>query len=245
MKLATQRATSALVRQRIEKGGERLWRFSDFQDLPFASVAQALSRLARAKSVRRLGRGLYYRPRQTAFGESLPNPAELQQLACAKAPVFPAGLAAANLLGFTTQNPSRAEVATTAASLPRNLVGESTVVHTRRPAAWRTLGREDAALLDFLRQGGKTTDLAPDAMVRRTLDLLAADGRLTRLLQVAATEPPRVRALLGALAEAAGADPSALATLRRSLNPLSRFGFGVFSTLPTAGQWQAKMSRPA
>src|SRR5687768_1048092 len=114
--------TSELVRQRIESGGERFWRFSDFRDLPFAAVAQALSRLTRAKQLRRLSRGLYYRPRQTAFGESLPNPAALQAMASARAPVFPAGLAAASLLGFSTQNARHAEVATTATSLPRTLV---------------------------------------------------------------------------------------------------------------------------
>lgn len=240
MELADHHATSTLVRQRVESGGERFWRFSDFQDLPFSSVAQALSRLAKTNAVRRLSRGLYYRARQTAFGESLPNPAALQELASAKTPVFPAGLAAANLLGFTTQNPARPEVATTAASLPKNLIGGATVVHTRRPAAWQSLGRMDGALLDFLRHGGKSSDLAPKELVKRTLELLTSDGRMARLVAVAATEPPRVRALLGALAETAGATQSTLSFLRRTLNPLSRFAFGPFSCLPAAQAWQAK-----
>jgi len=42
--------------------------------------------------------------------------------------VFPAGMAAANLLGFTTQTAKRPEVATTASSLPPKLVGSDTVV---------------------------------------------------------------------------------------------------------------------
>ena len=37
----------ALVRQRIRRGGERLWQLDDFRDLSFAAVAQALSRLKR------------------------------------------------------------------------------------------------------------------------------------------------------------------------------------------------------
>jgi hypothetical protein len=229
-----------LVRQRIESGGERLWRFCDFKDLPFGAVAQALSRMARAQHVRRLGRGLYYRPRKTAFGESLPNPAALQELAAAKVPVFPAGVGAANLLGFSTQNGRQAEVATTAASLPRTLIGSATVVHTRRPSTWSRLEREDAALLDFLRRAGRTSELTPEETTRRTLALLAAEGRLARLAGVANTEPPRVRAMLGALAEAAGAKPATLARLRGSLNPLSRFDFGPFVGLPSARAWQAK-----
>ena len=43
-----------LVRQRIEQGGERLWRFEDFRGLPFSAVAQALSRLTRQGAIERL-----------------------------------------------------------------------------------------------------------------------------------------------------------------------------------------------
>jgi predicted transcriptional regulator of viral defense system len=51
---------TASVRQRIEKGGERVWRLEDFRDLPFAAVAQALSRLTRAGTLERLSKGIYY-----------------------------------------------------------------------------------------------------------------------------------------------------------------------------------------
>jgi hypothetical protein len=232
--------TAATVRHRVEQGGERLWRLQDFQDLPFAAVAQALSRMARAGELRRLSRGVYFRARQTAFGKSLPNPADLQELAATKAPIFPAGIAGASLLGFTTQTPRHAEVATTANSLPKALLGKHTIVHTRRPAAWSKLDREDAALLDFLRRSGRTSELSPAETARRSLELLAVKGRLARLVGVAATEPPRVRAMLGALAELAGADASTLQRLRRSLHPLSRFDFGMLAALSTADAWQAK-----
>lgn len=239
------RTTAALVRQQVEAGGERFWRLADFRGLPFQAVAQELSRLTRAKCLRRLYRGVYYRPRLTAFGESLPNPAGLQALAGERSPVFPAGLAAANLLGFTTQSPRSTEVATTATSLPQMLMGKATVVYTRRPAAWARLGREDAALLDFLRRAGRSSELSPEATTARVLAQLTVDGRFARLLDVAATEPPRVRALLGAFGDALQADRSDLARLRQSLNPLSRFDFGAFATLPTANGWQAKASGAA
>src|SRR5438105_3493383 len=109
--LRSQNVTST-VRHRIEAGGERVWRLTDFAGLPFQAVAQALSRLARRGQLRRLGKGLYYRSRPTAFGPSLPNPAVLRALPVPHKAVFPAGLAAANLLGFTTQNPGRIELAT-------------------------------------------------------------------------------------------------------------------------------------
>ncbi len=47
-----------LVRQRIEQGGERLWRFEDFRGLTFSAVAQALSRLTRQGAIERLSKGV-------------------------------------------------------------------------------------------------------------------------------------------------------------------------------------------
>ena len=69
-----------LVRQRIEGGGERLWRFEDSRDMPFSAVAQALSRRTRDGTRERLSKGVYYRSRETAFGKSDPNPAAILQL---------------------------------------------------------------------------------------------------------------------------------------------------------------------
>ncbi|MBL8827243.1 MAG: hypothetical protein JNM18_09675 [Planctomycetaceae bacterium] len=236
---------ATLVRQRIESGGERLWRLDDFGDLPFLAVAQALSRLARAKEVERLSKGLYYRGRETSFGRSRPNPAAIRTLAAKQATVFPSGIAAANLLGFTTQNPRRAEVATSAQSLPRKLMGDDTVIHTRRPAAWAGLSQADAAFLDFMRHSGRTSELSPQETVKRTLKLCAEKGRFERLLSVAPSEPPRVRAMLGAIGETLGKSPKALKALRASLNPFSKFDFGLLFPLACAHQWQAKEQRRA
>ena len=243
---STAASTAEEVRRRIEAGGERFWRLADFDDLPFpTAVAKALSRLAHRRHLRRLSRGVYCRARTTTFGDSLPNPAALQQLAGERAPVFPAGLAAANLLGFSTQTPRTQEVATTATSLPRALLGAGTVVHTRRPKAWVQLTHEDAALLDLLRERGRTSELSPEATTQRVLAQLGDGDRFARLVRVAATEPPRVRALLGAFGQVLRAPDESLLRLRRSLNPLSRFEFGVFGVLPTAEAWQAKTRRVA
>lgn len=232
-----------LVRQRIERGGERLWRFDDFRDLPFSAVAKALSRLTRVGTIERLSKGTYYRTRQTTFGKSRPNPATIRQLAARRKTVFPSGLAAANLLGFTTQTGRQSEVATSALSLPRKLVGTDTVVHTRRPEAWASLSEKDAALLDFLRHGAKFSELSQEETIQKILALLSEQQRLDRLLKIADTEPPRVRAMLGALSEHLGRNGRTLHRLRASLNPLSRFDFGMLTALPNAVAWQAKERR--
>lgn len=233
-------AVIAIVRQQIESGGERVWRFTDFSDLSFSAVAQALSRLTRQGRLRRLGKGLYYRARQTAFGPSLPNPAVIRALPIPHKAVFPAGLAAGNLLGFTTQNPARLELATDGLSLPRLIVGRETVVHTRRPAAWRSLSETDAALLDFLRNRGRASEMTPEETVRKLLAFFREPGQFERLLAVAPSEPPRVRAMLGAIGQQLDKSGEELADLRSGLNPLSRFDFGTLAVLVHAREWQAK-----
>jgi Family of unknown function (DUF6088) len=233
----------AFVRQQIERGGERLWRPDDFRHLPFAAVAQALSRLTRQGRLERLSKGIYYSTRQTALGKSRPNPAAIQRLASRHKSVFPSGIAAANLLGFTTQTASRSEVSTSALSLPRKLVGSDTVIHTRRPEAWAGLSESDAALLDFLRRAGRTSELSPEETIRHTVKLLSEKGRFERLLRVAASEPPRVRAMIGAIGEQLGKNRVALLRLRGSLNPFSRFDFGLLAGLRYARNWQVRERR--
>ncbi len=229
-----------LVRQQIDAGGERIWRLEDFGTLPFGAVAQALSRLHRTGKLERLGKGVYFRPRETVFGASRPNPAMLRSVAAKNAKMFPAGLSAANALGFTTQNPAKAEIATTARSVPRLLQSADTVVHTRRPVAWESLSETDAAVLEFLRLRAEPSELSVVETIQRLLALLAEKGRYSRLAVAAATEPPRVRAMLGALGEELGASKSLLKALRASLNPLTRFDFGVLAELESASPWQAK-----
>jgi hypothetical protein len=231
------------VRKQIEAGGERTWRLADFEGMPFTAVAQALSRLNRQGIIQRLGKGLYYRPRQTAFGNSKPNPSQLRSLSSQKDGIFPAGNAAANLLGFTTQNAAKVEVATNKLSLPRLIVGKETVIHTRRPESWKALSYKEAALLDFLRQGGKSSELSLEETVKKLLEHFRDKDQFERLIRVAESEPPRVRAILGAIGQQIGSPKDILISLKKSLNPLSRFDFGNLITLKYAKQWQAKDSK--
>lgn len=225
------------VRRRVETGGERLWRLADFPGLSPSAVARALSRLAEEGVLERRRKGVYYRPRETRFGQSVPT-ASAVAAQTLRAPVHPAGLTAANLLGFTTQNPGRLEYATPAGAPPTALA--DAIVHTRRPASRASLSPEDGALLEFLRERASTSDLSPEATVARLRKLLGDRERFARLVRAAADEPPRVRAILGAVGQEVGADPKLLSRLRKRLNPLSRFDFGRLRTLRYAREWQGK-----
>lgn len=230
-------SAAAQIRQRVLAGGERFWRHDDFRDLPASAVATTLSRLAREGELQRVRKGVYYRPRMTVIGPSFAA-ASGSTASSLMTPVHPAGLSAANVLGFTTQNPARREYATPASDPPTALEGSR--VRTRRPAGRGELSSEDGALMEFLRDRAMTSDLSPADTARRLQTLLRDRERFPRLARAATAEPPRVRAMLGALGELAGMDERDVRQLRQSLNPLSRFDFGALSDLPNASSWQAK-----
>ncbi len=233
-------STSKVVRERVAESGERFWRLTDFESMPFTAVAQALSRMFRLGLIQRVGKGLYYKPRQTALGLSMPNLSQLRSLPIPGKGIFPAGCAAANLLGFSTQHTAKLEVATNGLSLPRLLVGKETIIHTRRPESWKELSYKEAAILDFLRQRGLSSEFSPGETVDKLLKHFHEAGRFKRLLQIAISEPPRVRAILGAIGQELGYSEKQLTALRKSLSPFSRFDFGHLIALKYAGQWQAK-----
>jgi hypothetical protein len=72
--------------------------------------------------------------------------------------------------------------------------------------------------------------------------LLGQSNRFERLLSIMPPEP-RVRAIVGAIGKGLGKPRAVLDRLRASLNPLSRFDFGVLSALKHAKPWQAKERR--
>jgi hypothetical protein len=231
------RSAAGTVRDRVTRGKSRYWKHADFADLPASAVAMTLSRLAREGVLQRVGKGVYYRPRQTSFGPSGPS-ASGTAAQTLKAPLHAAGLSAANVLGLSTQNPGRPEYATPAPGPPTALRGA--VVHTGRPAQRSALSAEDGAILETLRDRARYSDLSPQQTVRRLLRLIADERRFVALAGVAMAEPPRVRAMLGAIGQELNMPAPVLDRLRGSLNPLSRFDFGHLRSLRHAREWQAK-----
>lgn len=232
---------AAKVRSRVMRGGDRLWRADDFSDLPAVAVMRSLSRLAQRGDLRRVAKGVYHRPEHWLLGETKPTRSAVVASA-ARTAMHPAGLTAANALGLTTQNTALPEVAVTGTRAP-SVLDSRAFVRTRRPSARERLTNPEVAILEVLRDRAATSDLSPDETIERLRHLLTVEATFTRLARAAEAEPPRVRAMLGALGEVAGVSIGTLSRLRGTLNPVSRFDFGVLSRLPNARSWQAKAVR--
>jgi len=98
------------IMQRIKRKG-RGWVFSssDFLDIaPRRNISQALSRLAKKETIRRLGHGLYDYPKQSkVFGTVPPDPHDVARVLAGDEIIFPCGAKAANMLGLSTQVPAK------------------------------------------------------------------------------------------------------------------------------------------
>jgi hypothetical protein len=221
----------------VDSGGARYWKHSDFKNLPPSAVATALSRMSRKGELQRIGKGVYYRPVQTSFGPSIAG-ASAAAAQTLRAPVHPAGLSAANALGLTTQNPGKPILATPAPKRPTAL--RNAIVHTGRPSERAKLSSEEGAVLELLRERARSSDLPAEETVWRLKAAISDEHSFARLATAALAEPPRVRAMLGALGEELQMPPRLLERLRASLNPLTRFDFGALQILGTASEWQAK-----
>jgi hypothetical protein len=214
------------IRQRILYGGERFWNHQDLTDYPPATIAKTFTQLVKEGILQRISKGHYYHPRPTRFGYSQPVRSELPyQLTQTR--VYPAGVNAANLLGFTTQNAIDGTFATTASSLPTAWLGQRAKLYTRRPSTWENLSATEAALLDFLRSRGEWSDLSPAETNQQLLNHFRVPGRFERLVAIAHAEPPRVRAMLGAIGQELKYAKELLQQLRTGLNLLNVKGLDV------------------
>ena len=132
-KPAIQKTTSvaSAVRRAVAASSDRVWMYADFAGQEMGAVSQALSRMSREGLIRRVRKGIYYRPRQTVVGESKVSPAAMSIKLLSK-DARPTGLTAAHVLGLTTQNPARPSYAISKNNALSNLPGVK--VKVRRPS---------------------------------------------------------------------------------------------------------------
>jgi hypothetical protein len=167
------------------KGRGKVFASKDFLDLGSReAVDQALSRLAKAGELRRLGRGLYYYPRTNSrLGLELPpDPDEIAAALARRTGtrVAPSGALAANRLGLTTQVPAK-PVYLTDGRTRRIRVGDMVFLIQHVPAKDLPAGSPTSAVVfQALRHVGK--DAVDDQVLTRLRRALSAKDRV-RLLR--------------------------------------------------------------
>lgn len=159
-------STRQRIEQRVrEAPADAVFYAGQFLDLDArTAVDQALSRLVRANALRRLARGLYYRPRKHPVLGDITPPVEAVAKALAardRVRLQPFGGYAANLLRLSEQVPARVLFLTD--GKPRKIRFGRQVIELRRasPRMMSAAGRTTGLVIAGLRFIGKT-NISPE-----------------------------------------------------------------------------------
>lgn len=200
-----------------------------------AAVAQSLSRMVKCGTLKKLGRGKFYRPKQGRFGE-LPL-LEQEQLRPALRNGYITGTEAFNRLGLTTQISAQVVIAAPGKAYATR-IGDLRVKYVRAQVPPTSENAELLMILDALKQIRRVPDASPDTIVSVLLKRLKKlnQRQATELVELGKKYQARVRALLGAMLEATNR-PKLSARLKETLNPLTTYKAGVRNALPNSKAW--------
>jgi hypothetical protein len=149
----------SILRRVRSKGSGSVFTPAEFLDLGSrAAVDKALSRNARAGTIRKLARGLYDLPRVDAdLGPLSPHADDVARALAARdaARIQPTGANAANLLGLTTQVPVKVVYLTDGGSRRVTLGRLQIVLRKTTPRQLATADRISGTVIQALRWLGK------------------------------------------------------------------------------------------
>lgn len=207
----------------------------------FSAAAKALSRLVANGVIKRYKNGMFYKPKQTVFGELKPREDVLLKnylFENDKQIAYVTGVRLYNQLGLTTQVPNVVRLASRDKAI-KTKIGSLVV----KPAkSYIPVTKKNVPLLQLL-DVIKDFKNIPDMDKKIGIDFLKerieilSDGDKEKLTNFAKAYPPKVRALLGAILEALSLDDLS-ESLKESINYLSSYEFGITEkTLPSASNW--------
>jgi hypothetical protein len=182
---------------------------------------------------------VYYRPKPTIFGPSDPQPdAVLAAIVQRRhGAVLPSGGMQYNRLGLTDQVSAAITVASDRRLRTRPIKGIRVNARVRPLRQQRGIRAGERAAFDALRDLPRIPGADSTSVILRLRQLIkTGQFDLQRLIRYAKNEPPRVRALLGAIADDLG-HPEYAQSLKASLNPLSTYRLAGAVPLTGARAW--------
>ena len=196
----------------------------------FTAAAKAIERLLKQETIKRLSKGIFYKPKQTVFGEL--KPVEYEIL---KSYLFKNGKRIAyitstylyNQLGLTTQVPSTIKIACKIKRIYVNRIG----LKAMPVKSYMDVTDSNFQLLGLL-DALKDIKKIPDSDINMVFRILSnkinslSEKEVNILVEISLLYPPRVRALLGAVLEQQNSEKF-LSQLKASLNPFTKYSLGV------------------
>jgi len=207
----------------------------------FQTAAKALERLQEKGVIKKLSKGIFYKPEQTVFGELQPDYSEQLRpylFENGKRIAYETGYSLYNRMGLTTQMAFRIKIASRSKriSINRGSLKADAV------KSYAEVTEANYELLGFL-DAIKDIKRIPDCSVSQVVKILSGkirtlnDKQISGLVKYALLYPTRVRALVGAMLENLNIQANTK-KLKQSLNPLTKVKLGLKETeLPTIKNW--------
>lgn len=232
------------IRTRINKFPEgKTFGYSDLAITKenYVTAAKALERLQKEGLIKKVSKGIFYKPQQTVFGDLKPDYAELLRpylFENGKRVAYETGFSLYNRLSLTTQMAFRIKIA----SRDRRISINKGALKIDTVKSYVDVTDGNYKLLELL-DALKDIKRIPDALPNNSIVILSniikelSDKQILDMIKCALSYPPRVKALLGAILENLNSDIST-DKLKQSLNPLTKFELGIKeAVLPTINNW--------
>ena len=227
--------------KRILEG--EIFTYKDFSFLENENaVALALSRLVKKGLIKRIAKGMYYKPKVSKYGVLKPNENEiLKKILKKKAQgYYVSGISSFNKLGLTTQVPSTIEIFGKTSSRERK-IGNVKIRYVNINKNNRSEDFEYLQILDSLRLIKKIPDSNVNDSYRKLKYQIEklSNSKIKRLYELSIDSKPLVRALLGSMLEDNYAEISI--NIKRTLNNLTTFKVGLdVATVPNRDKWKIR-----
>ncbi len=216
-----------------------------YADLPigkddYQTAAKALERMQAKGLIKKMSKGIFYKPIKTVFGDLQPDDSEQLKpylFKNGKRIAYITGESLYNQMNLTTQMAFRIKIA----SNKRINIDKGAII-AKSVKSYAEVTEENYQLLGFL-DAIKDIKRIPDCTAAIAVKMLSKklesfdDKKVEELIKYAILYPPRVRALLGAMLQNIDENRNTQ-KLKESLNPITTFELGLKETdLPTLKNW--------
>ncbi len=208
----------------------------------YTTAAKALERLQKEGLIKKVSKGVFYKPTQTVFGELKPDYEELLRpylFENGKRVAYETGTSLYNRMGLTSQMAFRIKIASRGKRI--NINRENLKADAVKSYAEVTDNNyETLGLLDAFKDIKKIPDCSVAQAIKRLSTIVKElnNKQTESFIKYTLMYPPRVRALVGAVLENIGSKSKSIDKLKESLNPLTTIKLGIReSELLTKSNW--------
>lgn len=226
---------------RIQEGTTFKYQQLGITQLEYSAATKAMERLIKKRTIKRISTGVFYKPKQSAFGELRPREEELLKpylFQNGKRIAYITGGSLYNRMGLTTQVPKTIKVASKVKRVTTK-IGKTQVKPVKSYVDVTNGNYYLLEILDALKDFKTIPDLNKESVISVLKNKISklSENDQSKMIRYALKYPPRATALLGAILELSK-EQNGLESLKIKLNPLTTYKLGIKKeTLPTAPEW--------